>query len=113
METFDFCPRINPTGQTTFRTRVAQFGDGYAQRVGDGINTRKESWPLEFIGNEEYIAPIKSFLDSHAGHMPFMWTPPLGEQGEYVAPDGYALTAMGGDAYTLTVTLVENNPLWQ
>lgn len=110
MEVFDFCPRINPTGQTTFRTRVAEFGDGYAQRVPDGINTRKGAWPLEFIGDEEYIEPIVDFLDARGADQEFLWTPPLGTQAPYVAADGYALTAMGGGRYTLAVTFTKGNP---
>ncbi|MDU7134249.1 MAG: phage tail protein, partial [Enterobacteriaceae bacterium] len=36
IETFTWCPRINPEQEVSFRTRKAQFGDGYAQVSGDG-----------------------------------------------------------------------------
>lgn len=111
METFTFCPRVNPTGSTTFRTRTAGFGDGYTQRVGDGINTRKESWPLEFVGDEAEIAEIKAFLDARGGDDPFLWTPPLGVESEFVAPEGYRITAQHADLFTLSVTFTQNNPV--
>ena len=111
METFSFCPRIDPVGTISQRTLVAQFGDGYAQRAADGINGKQEKWPLEFVGTSDYIAPIRDFLDRHAGYKSFLWTPPLGEAQHFVTPEGYTLRAMGGDAYTLNVTLVQNNRL--
>ncbi|WP_243689793.1 phage tail protein, partial [Cronobacter sakazakii] len=49
-ETFTWCPRINAGGEVTHRVRRAQFGDGYAQASGDGINARGQKWDLEFVG---------------------------------------------------------------
>lgn len=111
METFTFCPRIDPVGQITQRSIVAQFGDGYAQRAADGINGKSENWPLEFVGSEDYIRPIRDFLDRHQGYKSFLWTPPLGEPQHFVTPEGYSLRAMGGGAYSLSVTFVQNNRL--
>lgn len=110
-EVFTFIPSTRTTGQVTFRTRVAQFGDGYAQRVGDGINTKKTSWPLEFIGTKEEIALIKAFLDDKAGNIPFLWTAPFESQREFVTPEGYSITPLGGCTYSLSTTFVENNPV--
>lgn len=111
METFTFCPRIDPVGKVTQRSIVAQFGDGYAQRAADGINGKSESWPLEFVGGGDYIRPIRDFLDRHAGWKSFLWTPPMGQEQHFVTPEGYSLRAMGGDAYSLSVTFVQNNRL--
>jgi phage-related protein len=77
IETFTWCPRINPEQEVSFRTRHAQFGDGYAQVSGDGLNPRSQKWTLEFTGNETYITAIKAFLDRHGGVKAFQWTPPL------------------------------------
>ncbi|HFK5819250.1 TPA: phage tail protein, partial [Enterobacter kobei] len=65
IETFTWCPRINAEADTSFRVRKAQFGDGYEQVSGDGLNTRTQQWTLNFTGNETYISAIKSFLDRH------------------------------------------------
>lgn len=110
LQNFTFCPRVNPVGQNTYRTRVAQFGDGYAQRVQDGINAKRSSWPLEFVGSEEEIKPVQDFLDQHAGYLPFLWTPPLGTEKEFVTPEGYSLTAIHSGLFSLSVTLVQGNP---
>ena len=81
IETFTWCPKVEPVGTVSFRNKSAKFGDGYEQRARDGINNKSESWPLTFVGGADKIMPIKKFLDAHAGADPFYWTPPLGEQG--------------------------------
>ncbi|WP_181944600.1 phage tail protein, partial [Klebsiella pneumoniae] len=50
IEIFTWSPRVNPTQTVNFRTRKAQFGDGYAQVSGDGLNTRSQEWELNFVG---------------------------------------------------------------
>lgn len=102
-EVFTWCPSVEPQGTINYRTLIARFGDGYQQTMGDGINNRIQSWPLEFTGKEETIKPILTFLDKHAGFRSFLWTPPLGEQGYYKAVQPQ-LTALGAGNYTLSVT---------
>ncbi|MCP6536485.1 phage tail protein, partial [Klebsiella pneumoniae] len=50
IEIFTWSPRVNPQQTVNFRVRKAQFGDGYAQVSGDGINTRSQDWELSFVG---------------------------------------------------------------
>lgn len=40
VETFTWCPMVEPTVTITQRVMKAQFGDGYSQAVGDGINNK-------------------------------------------------------------------------
>ena len=103
IETFTWCPRINPEQEVSFRTRHAQFGDGYAQVSGDGLNPRSQKWTLEFTGNETYITAIKAFLDRHGGVKAFQWTPPLEPLGLYRCA-GYKPTPLGNKKYNLSVT---------
>ncbi|NOK93697.1 phage tail protein, partial [Escherichia coli] len=63
IEIFTWSPRVNPQQTVNFRVRKAQFGDGYTQVSGDGINTRSQDWELSFVGTEDYIRPIKQFFD--------------------------------------------------
>lgn len=86
IETFDWVPDDEATADGSFRTRKAQFGDGYAQVSGDGLNGEEESWPLSFGGLAEEIAPILSFVRRHGGHKAFLWTPPTGDLGLYRCP---------------------------
>lgn len=103
-ETFTWSPRVNPRGQVTLRTLEAKFGDGYTQAAADGINNKIQSWLLEFVGNETRTAQIVDFLDRHGGYRSFLWTPPLGRQGQYRAVE-YEPVALGGGMYSLTVTV--------
>jgi len=101
--TFTWCPYIEPTGTGTFRVRSAQFGNGYRQVAGDGINNETQSWPLTFRGSESDITEILNFLREAKGATPFNWTPPLGEAGLYTCAT-WGLTPHGAGIYTLTAT---------
>jgi len=93
----------DPTGEERLRVLTAQFGDGYKQTAGDGINNLVQSWPLQFTGSAAYITEIRDFLRSHGGAKPFLWTPPLGVQGLYDAVD-VKVQARGKDWYVLSTT---------
>jgi phage-related protein len=71
IETFTWCPRINAEADTNFRVRKAQFGDGYEQVSGDGLNTRSQQWTLNFTGNETYISAIKTSSTGMKERKPF------------------------------------------
>lgn len=102
-DTFTWVPLVDPQGTTTYRTRKAQFGDGYSQEVKDGINNATDTWPLTFRDKGAVIAQIKAFLDAHAGSASFYWTPPLGVQGLFKAA-ACQVQPNGGDIFTLTTT---------
>ncbi|CAG9184298.1 phage tail protein [Cupriavidus respiraculi] len=105
-ETFTWRPVNTAAGQVTLRTRTAQFGDGYSQAVGDGLNNKVQSWPLQFAGLKAEIQAIQDFLDRHGGYRSFLWTPPLGVQGMYRVPE-YSPAADKGGIYTLSATFVQ------
>ncbi len=102
-ETFNWSPRVNPRGQVRLRTLEAKFGDGYTQTAADGINSKVQSWPLEFVGTEQKIGEIAAFLDRHGGFRSFLWTPPLGGEGRYRATE-YDPVALGAGLFSLSVT---------
>lgn len=106
LETFTWSPRVNPTQTVSMRVRKAQFGDGYIQASGDGINTRSQEWDLNFVGTESYIEEIKAFLDSHEGYRAFQWKPPLEPLGLYRC-EQYKPTPMGGGNFALTATFLQ------
>lgn len=90
-------------GEITHRVRTKQFGDGYAQSVGDGINNKSQSWPVTFTGQKGRIREIIAFIDRHKGAKAFLWTPPLGDLGLYKC-NGYKLAHRGGQMYAITTT---------
>lgn len=60
------------------RVLEAQFGDGYAQRSGDGLNAVEQSTQATFHGTVSVIDAAADFLKARAGHTPFFYKP-LGE----------------------------------
>ena len=103
IETFTWCARINAAGEAQFSTRKIQFGDGYTQVAGNGLNNRTQSWDLTFTGNESMISAIKQFLDSHKGYRSFQWQPPLEPTGLYRC-ENYKPVALGAGLFDLTAT---------
>jgi len=81
---------VSPGTSVEFKPRVrrAPFGDGYAQRTGDGLNalSRKVEASFEVLTTAEAGA-ILSFFEERAGYKPFMWTLP-GEASprQWIAP---------------------------
>ena len=56
------------TRKTTPRVFKADFGDGYSQRVGNGINVLNESFSINFANRtKEDIDQISNFLETKAG----------------------------------------------
>ncbi|KKO71844.1 phage tail protein [Kerstersia gyiorum] len=106
-ETFAWCPLTDPDGTSKFRVLSAQFGDGYAQEAGDGINNETRSWPLQFVGREHDIKPIRDFLRRHQGFKPFLWTPPMEDRAGLFIVREFTLKPMGGKAHTLSATFEE------
>jgi phage-related protein len=80
MSDFNYSPVNGPTATIDAKTLEASFGDGYEQRVGDGINTMREVWNLTFTGSRAYVEEIYTFLKSKAGVTSFTWTPPGGTE---------------------------------
>ncbi len=96
-------PQEEPQGEVMLRVRKTQFGDGYSQVGGDGLNPKVQNWPLVFRGTTAEITPIRDFMDAHIG-ISFYWTPPLGVQGRY-ACFGYQLIPAVNNNYQLNVKL--------
>jgi len=106
-QTFSWSAHSEPTSTTQYRVLSAQFGDGYKQSAGDGINNEVNSWPLTFKGLEHEIKPIRDFLRSHKGYKPFYWKPPLETEAFLFEVTEFSVVPMGGRAYTLTATFVQ------
>lgn len=77
MADFTWLPSRGFTTDITPRVTIAKFGDGYSQRVPDGINNLDQSWNLSFQSNDlGTIASIESFIKSKTGSEVFTWIPP-------------------------------------
>lgn len=104
METLQWSPISGSESEINYRITTAQFGDGYAQNVADGLNNRVESWPLTFIEQKPAAEQLMVFLDRHGGYKPFLWQPPLGRNTLWTARSP-KVKPLGAGLYQITVTL--------
>lgn len=71
-------PDVTSKHRVEYKHLRADFGDGYLQIAGDGINPKREFWDLSFSKYPDAdIDAIVAFLDARAGTDPFFWTPTL------------------------------------
>lgn len=75
-----FAPPVSPSvnSQKSVQPRVlkAAFGDGYAQRAADGLNSRPAAWDLRWDALCTADADtIEAFLVARGGFEAFWWTP--------------------------------------
>ncbi|MFJ3121037.1 phage tail protein [Pseudomonas protegens] len=105
-ETFNYCTPLTSSGDVGQLTWENDFGDGYTQAGGIGINTKSQKWELTFngpFGDGSTLEGVRNFLDRHEGYKAFRWTPPLGVEGWYRAT-GYQPRPLGAGLYSLSVT---------
>lgn len=76
MAEFTWVPDNGASRETEFKVRKAQFGDGYSQRVGDGINTMGGTYPLSFTNKPSVVDEIEAFLEQRKGTTAFTFRPP-------------------------------------
>lgn len=75
--TFDWAESKGTSMQVEPRIIEVRFGDGYAQRSPAGINHMPDLWNMVFTGCYPVEGDtIVGFFEQHAGHVPFLWTPP-------------------------------------
>ena len=73
-------PSITPSRAsnkgTDTRNLVADLGDGYTHRGGDGINTIKQKWAMSWNCLDQTNADILvAFFEDREGYIFFYWTP--------------------------------------
>ena len=106
MDTFIWPVRLGSSGQIEQRVQTNEFGDGYMQVIGVGLNNQVESWEVSatgYFGDAPDITPVREFLDRHRGSKSFLWTPPAGKAARFRATS-YRLLPHGKGVYTLSWT---------
>lgn len=67
----------------TPRVKEARFGDGYSQRIVDGINPLDTQWELTWQGRPvAQASEMMDFFEEKGGAEGFLWTPE-GETKQY------------------------------
>ena len=103
---FTWCPAFGVNVSKQPRVKKAQFGDGYAQRAADGINTQPRSYNVQFNANSGKVEDIDQFLSDRAGIESFTWTPFDGIEGTFIC-EAWNLSRTGPTAGTLSATFME------
>ncbi|MFU2317789.1 phage tail protein [Rahnella sp. PCH160] len=106
IETFSWKTQIQAGMEGTFEhnVREAQFGDGYKQVSGNGINPETQSWPIVLTGRNSDILSALAFIRTHTTKS-FIWTPPFGVLGLYrVVKDSIKATPVSGNSVTVQAT---------
>lgn len=88
-----------------FRVLSATFGDGYSQRVLDGLNTTLESWDMEWsVLTLDEKDVIVNFLDARAGYESFNYTMPGDSVSKKWICKKYVAAPKAYNVYSLTAT---------
>lgn len=91
-------PDVGLSGSNKFRTLKANFGDGYKQRAGDGINTKEKKYSLSWDNLEvSEVNDIITFLDGQAGYIAFNYTLPGDSVSQKFICEDYSETWMQGN----------------
>ncbi len=106
MEEFKWRTQIqdSPSGEFKHRIKEIEFGDGYKQVAGDGINPESQTWLFAYMGLKDEVMSIFKFIRQHTIKS-FIWTPPFGEKGLYrVKADSISMIPISGGVMKLTAT---------
>lgn len=103
-------PDRSLTKTTTPKVRTSIFGDGYSQRIAQGINSLNQSFSVSFQNRTKTeIDDISTFLDTVKGVTSFNFTYPDSNSGGNEATvkvicTTYSTTYANTDFYNLTAT---------
>ena len=97
------------TRQSTPRVLKVQFGDGYEQRIAEGLNSSQESYQISYSNRPKAeIDDIAAFMDEKKGVTSFNYVSPDtnngGETTIKVVCDQYNLVYVSDSSYTFTAT---------
>lgn len=85
MPTFAWIATYGSKQTTKPSVTPTKFGDGYEQRVAQGINFIARRWELTFDNRPNATADaIEAFLKARGAVEAFDWTPPYGDAGKWV-----------------------------
>ena len=101
-------PSYSSKMKTVARKLVSGFGDGYSQRIRDGIKTQQEVWSLIFsVLNDADAETIMAFFEARGEVEQFYWTNPRGETKLFIAENADR-DYVAYNNNTINVTLTED-----
>jgi phage-related protein len=110
-EEFLYERQAGASGTVKFNMAKTQYGDGYTQKFGWGLNPMQQTWPLTFEGMEADLQEVYDFLVRHAGARPFLWKPPFASVASLFRAEEFNPISVGGGLMQITVTFIQDfNP---
>ena len=108
VDTFTYNPSYSAQNSVKPNIRSVQFGDGYEQRQGNGINTLRQMWTVAFTKRDlSEINAIETFFQTQAGVQYFYWTPPRqSTQLKFICKE-WQRTIEAGAVDTITATFTQ------
>lgn len=108
-----FSPGLNPhfeyQKETSCRVLTANFGDGYKQEVGDGLNAIERKPTLIFSPISATVAnAIETFLESKKGYIPFVYTLPDEATPRQWKCKRWPRVPVGDNQYSITMELEQD-----
>jgi len=92
----------NYTKTSSVRIIENTFGDGYSQRVPDGINTIINKATVELTGDYSDIATYDSYFSGLQGADNFTWTPPGESSTSKWICKTWSIITLSNNTYSLT-----------
>lgn len=109
-ETFPAHP-VSTGSDTVTRVRVLekQFGDGYAQRAADGLNSVSLRYRVQFNARPKAdVDAMNQFLTARAGHTAFLFTLPGEATARRWVCKEWTKTHDAGAVWSLSATFEED-----
>jgi phage-related protein len=102
-------PSVGGSLTPTARVLSAKFGDGYSQRVGDGINNINKALSITSIVTSSVKDTINTFLEARGGYEPFylptsIYTPYGLGSTELWSCNTWAFTPLSNSVWTLSIS---------
>lgn len=86
----------------------ADFGDGYSQRAGKGLNNTKRTFPLTWSNiTEAEKATLKTFFENHSTGQMFYYTLPDEDTVRKFYLKAYTIKYQAADQYMAKATVEE------
>lgn len=94
------------SGSHQYRILKANFGDGYEQRAGDGINTKQSEYTLSWSRLTQAEAEaIEQFFDGQSGFLSFDYTLPGESSAKKFVCEKFSKPYESGNLMGMTATI--------
>jgi len=100
------CPVISSRKNVAFKTLETEFGDGYTQRAGAGLNSESVTFDATWTGLTITEADqVEAFFRKQRGYLPFEWTLPRESKAWLYRCKSWSRNGVGGRHDSITATI--------